>query len=669
MKVSASGESVRQVLLRIKAEGDPGNAQRIKQEAQRIKQAEAQAARERSGRQKQSTKYLSDEEAATAKYWLARMQREKLYAAEKKRIDNEEAARRKKIADDELKRQREIARERQRAEREQMRWGTQLSREYDRRIAKEERDRKRAATAAEREQMRWGTSLAAQMDRDIATRARTRREFAEAARIRQGRTNRLGISGIGQDAIGVLRGVGHVGVASGLFGESTESILEGLLAVEGGFNIARYGSPLLTNLARTRGVRRGLFGGARALSGLLGVGVGVGGTAGGTALGGAVGLAGAAGGAAIGGGLGTFAAFDFARQVRRNGLFGGADPGSFTDTVAGWEVNLARNRFVRGAANMLAPLPSRFGYEFMGINELDRTEERLRRQQLGAADIRRWAMGDEARFMAGMGSDLARTGSLLFGSGPLLERQLAQNRAQQGVLGGRLSATAVPGDPQSGYMLQGNDRAQALEQMRGIKQQEVALQEQMHARDMAHWRAVAQSQDEVLQKRLQEKQIVEEQVRGRAAALSEMSPGRLRALERAFQDATNNDGQLSPLNARLLNQNRGLIPGELPDLDRFNLDRARRSAPGITSRLDQAIRDADARIQSVQTASENFAEKMTEVGKKLEESINSIRESATKVIDQLNQQILDAKNDAIDEAIARGETANGQTVRAPGSAI
>lgn len=620
MKVSASGQSIREVLLSIKAQGDPGNAQRVKQEAQRIKKAEDDLNRERTGRKSESLKYLTAEEEASAKYHLARMRREKEYHNERKRI------------------------------------------------AREQEMQQARLHAAERRQQ-------VEVER---FESRRRREFAAAASLRQGRSSRLGMSGIGQDTIGVLRGVGHIGISTGLFGDSTENILDALLAVEGGFNVARYGSPLLTNLARTRGFRRGMFGGARRLSGLLGMGVGIGGTAGGTALGGTIGLAGAAGGAAIGGGLGAFAAFDFARQAWNNGIGGGAAPGSYSDTVASAGVNALRGRpatrgFVRGALGVATfgvseAIPSLRGY-WGAAAELDRTDERLRRQQLGAEDIRRWAMADEARFATGMDAGMARTGSLLFGSGPMLERQLSQNRAQQSILGGSLSALAIPGDPQSGFMLQGEGRAQALQQLAAIKQQEVALQEQMHARDMAHWRAVAQNQDEVLQKRLQEKAIVEDQVRSRASSLAEMSPGQLQRLERAFQDATDGDGRLSNANRSLLNRNRGLIPGDLPELDRANLDRARRGAPGITSRLDQAVRDADARINEIQTAAEDFAEKMAAVQEKSAESLKRISDEAektfTKIIDQIEQAMLDK----IDEMTATGDVKSGQGPRAPGSAI
>lgn len=717
MKVSASGQSIREVLLSIKAQGDPGNAQRVKQEAQRIKKAEDDLNKQRSGRTKQSDQDLTKEEKATASYHLARMRREKEYANERKRLAREQEQQQERIQAGERKRQQEIERaeakrrrEQKIADNEQLRWGATVAREYDQRIAREARDRKkaeqeqlrwgsqvardydkrindqkrtqekaardaaRATIAAEREQLRMGAAMAREYERNIAARARTRREFAAAADVRHGRSSRLGVAGIGQDAIGVMRGVGHIGVASGLFGDSTESILDALLAVEGGFNVARYGAPLLTNLARTRGVRGQVLGGARRLSGLLGIGAGVGGSAAGTALGGTVGLLGAGAGAVVGGGLGAYAGVDFVRQAWNNGIGGGAAPGSYSDTVASAGVNALRGRpglrgFVRGASALASfGLSEYTGSPWGAMDDLDRTDARLKRQQFGAEDIRRWAMGDEARFMSGMAANMAGTGSLLLGSGPMLERQLSQNQAQRSILGGSLSALAQPGDPQSGYMMQGQDRAQALEELRALKQQEVAIQEQMHARDMAHWRSIAQIEDAVLQKRMQEKAIVEDQVRSRASALSEMSPGQLRRLEQAYKDATDGDGKLSNLNRSLLNRNRGLIPGDLPELDRANLDRARGGAPMLTGRIEQELSKANAAVESQLRAVEDFSEKMAAVQEKSTENLRKITEEAVKVITRFTDEIKQAIMDMIDEAVANGSISNGQGVRAPGRA-
>lgn len=441
LQVAAGGQSIRDVLLRLKAEEDAGNAQRIKQAAQRIKKAEDEINRDRTGRAKQSQKYLTDEEASLARYHLARMRREKEYADERSRTarDQQRQADKQRSTEERLAKQAEkdrirsmrevereqrridaqAARERERraavdrraqmeAEREQLRWGTQLSREYDKRITEQQRSQERAsresvraqeraakesaraAAAAERQQLQMGAAMAREYDRDIAARARTRREFAAAADVRHSRTNRLGVAGIGQDAIGVLRGVGHVGVASGLFGEGTENILDALLTVEGGFNIARYGAPLLTNLARRRGVRSALFGGSRMLSGALGgmigggVRMGIGGSAGGTALGGTLKLGGAFAAAGIGAGAGITSLIGTGRDIWENGFMGGARPDSVTGAIANAEVNS-----IDSVLGWLSPgnrWKGTLGWDWLGNKATARTQSRLDARRQFAAN-------------------------------------------------------------------------------------------------------------------------------------------------------------------------------------------------------------------------------------------------------------------------------------------
>jgi hypothetical protein len=296
------------------------------------------------------------------------------------------------------------------------------------------------------------------MDRDIAARDRTRREFAEAADIRHGRTNRLGLSGIGQDAVGVLRGIGHIGISAGLFGDNAESVLDALLAVEGGFNVTRYGAPLLTNLARRRGVRGAVLGGSRRLSQLLGVGVGVGGNAAGTALGGTVGLIGAGAGALVGGGLGVVSAIDGLIQAYMHGAGRGASPGSYTATVGNWESELLRGRpllrtFLGGGApGIMTPW-----------DQLDASDKALARMQSLAANRRESNYWREQRAAVDRSFAIEEAGTAGMFLANRTAGAVARNTSTIGTLG-ELANARVSGSSQ--FQLAGSDRAALLAQQR-----------------------------------------------------------------------------------------------------------------------------------------------------------------------------------------------------------
>ena len=291
-----------------------------------------------------------------------------------------------------------------------------------------------------------------------------------------------------------------------------------------------------------------------------------------------------------------------------------------------------------------------------------RTARQLADTESRAAQRRNWAMADDARFQLGFSGELQSSRLMASLDGTLSGAQ-AGNARERAIYESRLSATAN-GDPQSGYMLQGEARANALGGLIENRQQEIQLATQAHEATTATWRTVLESQTKIMELRAREVQLVEKQVNARTAGYAEQSPGQLRALERAYRDATDGDGQLSRRNRSILNRDGSF--GDLPELQRANREQIEKYAPNIAARLQQPLIEAKAALEASQQSVEDFSEQMAEIMSKSAGQVKAIADAAKKAIEELDKQRLEAMQEMIDEVTAQRNTTRNSQTQSPG---
>lgn len=280
--------TTRDVLITLAIKPDANNPARVRDAAKQVEKVQKDA-------NDAARKAQEDQEKATARYWLARMQREKQYAAQ---IEKNA--------------------------REQLRWGAQVAREMDKQLKDQERARERAHKA--------------EMDRQAS--------FAAAAAARHG-TGRGGVlSALASPqaisgALQVGRGIG-MRMAANAVGDTAQSALEFIQIaanVQAAFDGLSGLHRMMGPLRNTRAYRVGAAGASRfasnALSGAASM-VGASGV-GASPMGAALPLAAAAFGV---GAAGTMT-YQTVRDARRYGFGQGGTPGSLLDTVGGMEAGAA----------------------------------------------------------------------------------------------------------------------------------------------------------------------------------------------------------------------------------------------------------------------------------------------------------------------------------------
>lgn len=292
-------------------------------------------------------------------------------------------------------------------------------------------------------------------------------------------------------------------------------------------------------------------------------------------------------------------------------------------------------------------------------DEVVRTQDNLARAEQRALFNQVQQRRLDARFSIGLSTNLAGAGAGGIGVGGLGQNVLA-NSQQRRFLEGALSATAG-NDPQAGFQLQGNDRADALMRLRDIRLEEVDLARQAHTEGMRAWEAQLDIEKQVLALRQQEKDAVEQSTKKQIEGLAGLSTSELRRAESAFRSAQ--DGSVTRREAQILQQT-GF--GDLGAVQSFTQDRVRSNAPQIFARLQQALTQSREAEDRQTEAMADFLTQMNEVRESGKKVIQEIAAEAVKVAKELLEQAKQSKNDAVDESTAQTKVQGKQVLRAPG---
>lgn len=329
----------------------------------------------------------------------------------------------------------------------------------------------------------------------------------------------------------------------------------------------------------------------------------------------------------------------------------------FGDSLGGMAFgNVGRSgRAIKWGANWaLGGIP---GYLNEGWQEQGRTG-----RAADAADYRRrfnlnQMSGDEARAEAQANFD---SSSAMHGVG--VSRTLLSARQEQlGQSMGRLNAQATD-DPQSGFLLGGQSRVAEIDRAMGANSQVRQAAQEEHDATMGHWRSALEIQTQIMEKRLQEKAIVEQQVNSRVGDLASGSKGDLKRLERAYQDATDGDGKLSRKNA--IELHRGGLGNLSGVQDVLNAD-VQKNAPGLYAHLQQLVVQKQKEADAAQTSVEDFAEKMAGIRDSTATTLKTITDMAAANEKKLNEMLLEAMRQVIDERMAANNVQSSGQVQAP----
>lgn len=228
-----------------------------------------------------------------------------------------------------------------------------------------------------------------------------------------------------------------------------------------------------------------------------------------------------------------------------------------------------------------------------------------------------------------------------------------------------LNRTATD-DPQSANRFQGKERAEMLGGLIEARKTELGLARQAHEETVGYWRTTLQGLGKELDMRVKATELAEKEVNARTASYAGQSPSQLRALERAYDDATDGDGKLSKRNQKLLNMDGSF--GDLPELQRANRENLEKYAPDIAARLQKPLDEAKAAQEATQKAVEDFSEQMAGVQDRSAEAVRKIADETIKAIKDLEEQRNQSMRDMVDELRSQVDAKSNEPSSVPGGA-
>jgi|GEM_PF-5228271 len=295
-----------------------------------------------------------------------------------------------------------------------------------------------------------------------------------------------------------------------------------------------------------------------------------------------------------------------------------------------------------------------------------RDSARTARNLTAAEERRRWMRhqfrADDLQASAEFQSQLQMANLPTPVDGTIYGAQQA-NRRQIDVYTNALGMTATD-DPQSAHQFQGQERVNMLGGLIEARQTEVQLAKQAHEETIGYWRTTLQGLNKELDMKTQAVALAEKEVNARTAGYAGQSPGELRALERAYEDATDGDGKFSPHSARLLNRDGGF--GDLEELQKFNRANLEKYAPKIAERLQKPLQDSKEAQEATQKAVEDFSEQMSGVQERSAKAVKKIADEGSKALTALLDQWLETFLAMIDEKRAEYDSKGNEPSSVPG---